>query len=301
MKSLNSYLKRAWSDLTADDSWWKVIFAFGLLNCVPIVGQVFLCGYLSDWAKEAAWGMRTGLPHQLGDIGRRGKYGLITVGVLLIWTVPVFAVAQLLRLVPVAGDFLCFIFELLIIVVGGIAGAAAIRSIIYERVMPGLQIGRILKMVMRDPGGLAQVFAIILLDLVLLVAALFVVFLPTIPFINVIASSTTTSILGTDLALVVGLGMLTIVVALVVWVTGAVVSALISALYIRSLGYWMEQFEPAKWKSPADPMPFETEEAKAKAAKTNDADAERPVLNDQADSQAAPEIHTQEMEQPDDH
>ena len=48
-------------------------------------------------------------------------------------------------------------------------------------------------------------------------------------------------------------------------------------------------------------MPFETEEAKAKAAKTNDADAERPVLNDQADSQAAPEIHTQEMEQPDDH
>lgn len=293
MKSLNSYLKQAWGDLTSDESWWKVIFAFGLLNCVPIVGQVFLCGYLSDWAKEAAWGMKTGLPHQLGDIGRRGKYGLITVGVVAIWILPVLIVSQLMRLVPVAGEFLCFIFELLIIVVGAIAGAAAIRSIIYERMMPGLQVGRVLKMVRRDPAGLVQVFGIILLDLVLLAAALFVVLLPTIPFINVIASSTTTSILGTDLAMVVMLGMLTIVVALVVWVTGAVVSALISALYIRSLGYWMAQFEPAKWKSPADLMPFEIAQAVEKAAKNSEA----ATQHEEAD---ALESATQETEQTDD-
>ena len=240
----------------------------GMINCVPLVGQVFMIGYLYDWAKEASWGMKTSLPLDVGDIGRRGKYGLMVFGVTLVWIVPVVIISLLLRLVPVVGDVLSFLMDLFSVFVWVIASAAALRSIIYERMMPGFQFGRVLKMARRDTSGLWQSLAIALLNVVLVVAALFVLLLPTVPFVVSIMSSSPTAILGADFPVIVMLGMLTIVVSLVVWVAGAVVSALIFALYARAIGYWMEQFEPAKWRSPAEPMPFEVEmeaEKKAKA------------------------------------
>ena len=293
MKSLNSYLRRAWEDLSSDEGWWRVILVLGLLNCVPLVGQVIMLGYIADWAKEAAWGMKGGLSHESGDIGRRVKYGLMVLGILIIWIAPIIIVAELLRLVPVAGGVLCFLVELLALLVSVVASAAALRSIIYERMMPGLQFGRVLKMARRDPGGLWQALAICLLNVVLLVAALFVVLLPSVPFVASIVSSTPQQLLGSNLVTVVLLGMLTVVVALVVWVTGAIVSTLIFALYARALGYWMEQFEPRLWKSPANPMPFEikmAEEKKAKAAAKAQAKAQKKARKakkpeEQADAQ----------------
>lgn len=293
MKSLNSYLRRAWDDLSSDEGWWRVILVLGLLNCVPLVGQVFMLGYIAEWAKEASWGMKGGLSHDSGDISRRVKYGFMVLGVLIIWIAPILIVAELLRFIPIMGDVLCFLVELLALFVSAIASAAALRSIIYERMMPGLQFGRVLKMARRDAGGLFQAFAICLLNLVLLVAALFVVLLPAIPFVASVVFSTPELILGSDLIIVVLLGMLTIVVALVVWVAGAVVSTLIFALYGRALGYWMEQFEPRLWKSPADKMPFEIqmeEEKKAKAEAKAKAKAEKRArkteeAKDKADTQ----------------
>ena len=91
--------------------------------------------------------------------------------------------------------------------------------------------------------------------------------LPTIPFIGVIASMSMTSVLGNDLVPLALLGVVTIVVALMVWIAGAIVSAFISALYMRSLGYWMEQFKPDTWRSPSAPMQFEVEMAAEKEAR----------------------------------
>lgn len=306
MKSLNSYLRRAWGDLSSDEGWWRVILVLGLLNCVPLVGQVFMFGYVFDWAKEAAWGMKGGPSHDSGDIGRRGKYGLMVLAVLFIWTAPVVVVAELLRLVPVMGGVLCFLVELLAVLVSVIASAAALRSIIYERMMPGLQFGRVLNMARRDPGGLCQAFAISLLNIVLLVAALFVVLLPAVPFVASIVFSTPEQILGSSLIVVVLLGMLTIVVSLVVWVAGAVISTLIYALYARALGYWMEQFEPRKWRSPADPMPFEikmAEEKKAKAQAKAEAKAQKRAQkkNNSDDQEVAQQASENEASEPDDH
>lgn len=264
MKSLNSYLKDAWADLSSDEGWWRAILVLGLLNCIPLVGQVFACGFLYDWAKEAAWGMRSGISHSAVDIGRRGRYGLMVFGVCIIWVAPVMIVAQLLRLVPVMGGVLCFLMEIIAILVTVVASAAALRSIIYERMAPGLQFKRVFRMVRRDPGGLSQALGIALLNVVLAAAALFVLLLPAVPFVGVAMSSTTEMVLGANLPLVVVLGMLFIVISLVVWVAGSVFSTLILALYARAIGYWIAQFEPAKWRTPTDPMPFELEMAEEK-------------------------------------
>lgn len=267
MKTLNTYMDHAWDDLAGDEDWWKATLVLGLMNCVPIIGQIFMFGYLYDWAKEAAWGMKAPLSRKLGDFGRCAKYGFLALWIILIWVVPVVVVGLILGIVPVAGPIIRFCVEVLAVVVAAIAAAAALRSIIYERVLPGLQVRRVWHMVRKDPGGLAQVFSIILLVVPLLVAALFIVLLPTIPFITTISSVAASTVLGTDLVPLVLLGMITVVVALVVWVAGALVSAFISALYIRALGYWMQQFEPDTWRSPTAPMAFEVAMAAAKEAR----------------------------------
>lgn len=266
-KALNTYMSRSWNDLASDEDWWKATLVLGFMNCVPIIGQIIMFGYLYDWAKEAAWGMHTPLSRKLGDLGRCTRYGFLACWIILIWVVPVVVIGILLGFVPVAGSILRFLVELFAVFVAALAAAAAFRSIIYERVLPGLQVKRVIRMFRRDPGGFGSATCVILLVVPLLAAALFIVLLPTIPFIGVIASMSMTSVLGNDLVPLALLGVVTIVVALMVWIAGAIVSAFISALYMRSLGYWMEQFKPDTWRSPSAPMQFEAEMAAEKEAR----------------------------------
>lgn len=266
MKTLNSYMDEAWEDLANDEGWWKAVLALGLMNCVPIIGQIVMFGYLFDWAKEATWGMKTPLSRKLSDIGRCVKFGFLALWVMIIWIAPVVIAGLLLGLIPYAGSIICFLVEVFAIFVGMLSAVAAFRSIIYERVMPGLQVKRVLNMFRKDPSGLFQVFAIILLVFPLLIAALFIILLPIIPFMSLVSGLTPTTLLGTDLVPLAFWGMIIIVVALVVWIAGALVSAFISTLYIRSLGYWMQQFDPSAWRSPSAPMPFEIEMKEQKEA-----------------------------------
>lgn len=281
MKTLNTYMDNAWEDLEADNDWWKAVLALGLMNCVPLIGQIAMFGYLFDWAKEVAWGMKTPLSRKLNDIGRCFKYGFTALWVILIWVVPVVVAGLLLGLIPVVGPIICFIVEVFAILVGALSAVGAFRSIIYERIMPGLQFKRVFRMFRRDAGGLWQVFCIILLDIPLLVAAVFIVLLPTIPFIDTITTVATTRVLGADLVPLVLLGMLTIVVALVVWVMGALASAFIATLYVRALGYWMERFKPAEWKTPSTPMPFEIEMEAEREERRSAKEAAKKAMRDE--------------------
>lgn len=259
MKTLNTYMDNAWEDLASDDNWWKAVLALGLMNCVPLIGQIAMFGYLFDWAKEVAWGMKTPLSRKLNDIGRCFKYGFMALWVMIVWTAPIVVVGILAGLIPASGSVICFVVEVIAVFVAALSAVGAFRCIIYERIMPGLQFGRVFKMFRQNSSGFFQGFCILLLDIPLLAAALFVALLPTIPFIYVISGEASSSVLGTGLVPLVLLGMLTVVVGLVVWIMGAIVSAFIATLYIRSLGYWMEGFKPKDWGSPSAPMPFENE------------------------------------------
>lgn len=264
MKTLNTYMDDAWEDLESDEGWWRSVLALGLMNCVPVIGQIAMYGYLFDWAKEAAWGMKTKMSRNLNDIGRCFKYGVLALWVIIIWIAPIVAAGLLIGFIPAVGPILCFLIEVFAIFVGALSVVGAFRSIVYEHVMPGLQFKRVFRMYRHDPSSLWQVFGIFLLNVPLLAAALFIVLLPTIPFIITITSATSAELLGSDLVPIVLLAMITIVVVLMVWVIGAIGSAFIATLYIRALGHWMEAFKPAKWKAPDSPMPFEVAAAAEK-------------------------------------
>lgn len=283
MEKEPGYLARAWEDLTSDDNWWQVLLVLGLVNCVPIVGQVITMGYLYDWAKEAAWGMHRPLPREVGDVKRRAKYGLIWLAITLVWTVPVWIVGRLLGMIPGIGPVLHFLCVLVLIVAYVVSAAAVLRGLIYERVLPGLQIDRMLKMASKDVPGLARVFCIGLMTFLVAIVALILVLIPAAPFIASIVNLGTITAIGIDVIPVLVLGILTVVVSLFVWLAATVCATVVLALFTRAMGFWIGQFEPDKWGAPHDPMPFEQADASPKnpagesAAKADSETDERPV------------------------
>lgn len=289
MDRVTGYLARAWADLTADEKWWQVILVLGLVNCVPVVGQIVTMGYLCDWAKEAAWGMRRPLPREIGDFKRRIKYGLIWLAVTLVWTVPVWIVGRLLGLIPAIGPVLHFLCALVLIVAAVVSSAAVLRGLIYERVLPGLQIDRMLKMAAKDVPGLARVFCIALISFLVAVAALILILIPAGPFMVSIMGFTTDGTFGMNVIPVLVLGILTIVVSLFVWFAATICQTVVMALYMRAMGCWLEQFHPDEWGSPHEQMPFEKagDAPKEPAGTSTGEEGETPDSEGAGDSKGA--------------
>lgn len=283
----SGYLARAWADLTSDDRWWQVILALGFVNCIPVIGQIFTMGYLYDWAKEAAWGMHRPMSHEVGDIKRRGKYGLIWLAITLAWTVPVFIVARIVGVFPGIGAFLRFLCDLILIVAYVVSAAAVLRGLIYERVLPGLQFDRMLKMARQDVPGLARVFCIGLIVFLVAVVALLLVMIPAAPFAASVMGLSGSTMLGLDMIPVLALGIFTIVVSLFVWIAATVCSTVVLALFTRAIGYWVGQFEPGKWGSPHDDMPFEEEDRGTVRPERGEEEDEEPVEDGGNDDAAA--------------
>lgn len=286
MENTAGYLSRAWDDLTSDENWWQVILVLGLVNCVPVVGQIFTMGYLFDWAKEGAWGMTRPLPREVGDFKRRARYGGIWLAVTLVWVVPVWIVSRVLGLIPGVGTLLRLLADLVMVAAFVVAQAATLRGVVYERVLPGLQVDRVLRMAGRDVPGLAQVFCIALLELIVVIVALVLVMIPAAPFIISIAGLAETGVLGVNLVPTLVLGIVTVVTSLFVWIVASVCATAVLALFVRGIGLWMRQFEPARWGSPHEPMPFEKEQA-APARPEGAEGQEAPVTSAEAEAEAA--------------
>lgn len=252
------YAKRAWHDLTSDKKWWKAVLALGLLNCLPIIGQVLVAGYLFDWAKEGAWNMKRPLPRELGNVSRRCKYGLYWLGCTVVWALPCYIVGLLVALIPVIGGLLQIVCNIVCVIALVLSSIGTVRSVIYERLYPGLQVLKVLRMAEHDLLGLCRAFCVLLLVVVVLVVALLLILIPALPLANMIESSGVDLLHGTGLIALIALGLTCVVTGLFVWIAATVCITLVVALYVRCIGYWTAQFDPAAWKAPSDPMPFET-------------------------------------------
>lgn len=297
MDRASGYLARAWEDLTSDEKWWQVVLVLGLVNCVPIIGQIVTMGYLYDWAKEGAWGMRRPLPREIGDVKRRLKYGLIWLAITLVWTVPVWVVGRLLGAIPGVGPFLHFLCVLLLVVAYVVSAAAVLRGLIYERVLPGLQVDRMLKMAAKDVPGLARVFCIGLINFLVTVVALILIMIPAAPFAASIMGYDVTSGFGVQMIPVLVLGILTVIVSLFVWLAATVCATVVLALFTRAMGYWVGQFEPDKWGSPHDRMPFEEADA-SPTSPAGESDGEEPAAEaDEGPAEKPDDVPTGEPEE----
>lgn len=289
-----NYLTRAWADLTRERGWYKSLILLGLAACVPLIGPVIVTGYLLDWGKEASWGMDRGLPRRVGSVGRRLRYGLIALVIFAAWLLPILIVDALLSMIPNLGTLLHFVCIVLELVFFALSLVAVLRGLVYERIAPGLQFVRIFKMAGHDTAHLAWAFAVSAFAWILglLVNLVFdLVYAPVAALLATGAASTVQS-----LSLLLGIGLISTVVAVVAYCVGAFAITVLMALAIRSYGYWLAQFEPAKWGTPKDEMPFENEYMQAVEQATpvdpqiadDEAASEEPAAADVAAATEAP-------------
>lgn len=277
MEKRTGYLSSAWHELTSEQGWWHPVLILGLVSLIPIVGMIFVAGYLLNWAREGAWGMTRGIAHEVGDLGKRGKWGLYAIVISFVWILPFALVGALLDLIPVVGWLLGLLLEIGAIIAGVIASAACVYAVIYDKLGAGFQFKRLVNMARRDAGGLARCFCIGLLPLLVGVIAAGLVSLVALPFVAGTAALTgmgaltgasfvhglsTVSI--EPLLGIFGLGLFGMLLITVITVVAQMVSVVLQALLYRAYGYWVGQFKPAEWGGYKEPMPFEREDAEGR-------------------------------------
>ncbi|RMD76273.1 MAG: DUF4013 domain-containing protein, partial [Chloroflexi bacterium] len=94
-------LTRAFSFVFDDPDWWKLILVIGLLQFIPIIGQIALIGCILQTARAVAQGNPQPLPrlNQLGTVLSEGIYGLL---IAIVYYLPILAIVCILSCILVA-------------------------------------------------------------------------------------------------------------------------------------------------------------------------------------------------------
>lgn len=279
MEKTTNFLSRAWHDLTSVKGWWQPVAILTLVMCIPVVGSLFVTGYLLDWGREGAWGMTRSITRKVGDAGKRLKWGFFAVVISLVWMLPIEIVGSVLGLIPFVGVLFAIICNVLLIIAAVVVNVASVNMSIYDRIKGGLQFKRILGMAKMDAGGLARCFGISLLTLIPLFIGFAICALVFGPVLfGVVGTVSTTysgsafdysmfddtigygGLHGSEIAVILGmLGAMGvgILVLLVIGYFVAFFCTVCSALAVRAYGYWVGQFKPQYWGGIEDPMPHE--------------------------------------------
>ncbi len=265
MNNNQGYLSRAWRDLTQDPKWWQPILILSLVSFIPIVGSLFVAGYLLDWAREGAWGMDRGVTRKVGDAGKRLKWGFFAVVISLCWTLPASIVGSALAAIPFLGWLLYIACYVCALVFGVISVAASVRMTVYDRIGAGLQFKRLWNMARQDAGGLARCFCISLLQAVPVIVVIIILSAMLTPLLLASGAGAAAGISAnayadssaTIVAAVLGGGALMTLIVIVLLFVAMVAYTACEALSYRAYGYWIAQFEPSKWGGVDEPMPFE--------------------------------------------
>ena len=283
MDSNQGYLSRAWHDLTQDPKWWQPILILSLVSFIPIVGNLFVAGYLLDWAREGAWGMSRGFTHKMGNAAKRLKWGFFAVVIAICWTLPVSIIGSCLSILPLIGVIIYIASYVLTLILSVIATSACVRMSIYDKIGAGLQFTRIWNMARQDASGLARCFFISLLKVVPVIIAIVIICAISIPLMlaggmgsyAVMSNPSDADAMIALVSAITGGGLLVVIIVLAVLFVAVVAYTACEALAYRSYGYWVAQFEPAKWNGVNDPMPFEPGYVERKApAQPHAADAQ---------------------------
>lgn len=263
------YLRRSWNALTSDEDWWKSVCILSLISLIPIIGPIAVSGYCFRWAREAAWGIEEPLPRGKGDLGAAIKSGWFVFLPTFVWAMVISIAFTLLCLIPYVGGFLGVILLLASIVAMIVVYVMVLRGVIYDKMGPGFQIGQAWKMCREEPEGLVRVFGVgIVCSTVTLFFAMIVyilvfclvALLSIQPYASSSAAAHYTYGNGYN-----GYGISTmdlstaipscIFAVIVFGLIALFVQTTATALVTRSLGYWMAQFEPARWGSSSAGVP----------------------------------------------
>lgn len=260
------YFARSWALLTRDHGWIKPVLLMTVSLLVPLVGALGVMGYVYEWARLTAWGVNSA-PKQKGvRVGECIASGWRVFVVCLVWYVGFTIVSGILLSVPVIGDLLDLVWTLVTVCFALLAGVASMRATIYQKIVPGLRVPTIWKMISHDPVGLLriagiQIIAGIIIGLVASIVALpalFSVIPNLVTMVEYLEYSTVFSsgmqariIMQALFSVLAAIGPTLIVLVLVCCFFGSVV-ALVS---VNAIALWMRQFNVVAWGRDEDPLP----------------------------------------------
>lgn len=207
-QSMNGkYWKTCSKDISSSEGWLKKVMLLGLLNIIPVFGQMTLYGYAYEWAHKAAWGVNTPMPAKI--YGREGskmlRWGWFVIVIAIVFSIIPYIIMQIGSAistasagtgmysayesfyydnpVSLAGNAAGMMFGGLIQLVGFVAlilaallaMVGAVRMTVYDRLGCGLQFKQIWKMARKDFGGLMRIFGMYLITGLIIGVIAFVV------------------------------------------------------------------------------------------------------------------------------
>lgn len=291
------YFRTSWNDIKGSKGWFGKICLLGLISFIPIFGQMTVYGYAYEWAHKAAWGVEGPMPRKIyGRSGskmlRWGWFALVIAFVFSLVPGIISSIGSWLTgmgsetgiytsmgryMVVDGGNPLLLILGWLVNVAGIVAFVFAIlfvmagtmRMTMYDRLGAGFSFGKIWTMIKHDFGGIMRIFGMNLLfgfvggfviagvTILLMVIVLGATAAPLFIMAGSGAYYSDSAIVGYIIAMVMAMLPLLLVMGYITFVYSAFVEILVA----RALGYWMRQFDVARWGKQDDPLPFELEGA----------------------------------------
>ncbi len=284
------YYANAWHDISTSKGWFKTILLLALLQFVPVFGQIVLYGYAYGWAREAAWNVRRPMPEHIfqGKDDHFYKRGWFVLLIAFLFNIiptllqnwgesltgafgsgynysPAYGIhgpgsysvspaGEAFGSIIVIAAFVLLVFAILLSWVG------QMRSSIYGKLAPGLQLRTLWRMFRHEPGGLWRIFGMsLLIDLIVFIVAMVLV-LPIILMASVAGVFAAGGMMAGSVHAGMGLGMI-FVAAIplgLLWLYAVVALSVFAELVVaRALGFWTAQFDVPGWGRKDDPLPFE--------------------------------------------
>lgn len=259
MKS-TAYFSHAWSLLTKDKGWFKVLLILMLWTFVPVVGALVVSGYALEWARLVSWNVE-GSPKQKNiDVMHCIKSGWRALVVALPWALVaellVFALqAPFLTSSHPYADLplpLTIITNVLLFLVGVLVAIPVLRATIYQDFKAGFQLNRIAEMIRRDVKGffrLAGTMALMSVCVTLVLAIPALLLLGAGVFYVFAAAAT-----AANYGLSGSMGPLFASLALCVLLS-MLAASFTSLMNYVMVGLWMRQFDVMSWGTRHDPLP----------------------------------------------
>lgn len=286
------YFRTSYGDIKGSKGWFGKICLLGLIEFIPIFGQMTVYGYAWEWAHKAAWGVDTPMPKKIysrpgSKMLRWGWFALVIAFLIALIPGIVMSIGSWFSsmgmetgiytatgryMVVSPGNFGFAALGWVVNVIGivltvlacVISWVGTIRMTMYDRLGTGLQIGKIWAMIKQDFGGIMRIFGMVILFEIIggiiigiIVAIILALVLgATLTPLILMASSggyPDSAIVGYLVTLVMTMLPLLLLISYV-WF---VYSVFVQLLLARAVGYWTRQFNVAAWGTKDDPLPFE--------------------------------------------
>ena len=86
-------ISRALAYITDDEDWLQKLLIGGLLSLIPIVGQIWALGYVTQVLKNIIEGRESPLPELIDDFGDKLIQGLLVSIMMIVYALPLILVA----------------------------------------------------------------------------------------------------------------------------------------------------------------------------------------------------------------